>query len=275
MGIYAQPIVENVTWVAGRALGSSDDVLYCPIYMGIERFADTLLTKRSDIMAFPLLSKQSHPWRIPNAKASGSWESVKAGGYSAPAVVNDYTVLRDMHDHVQDEVINYFNTLGWEGIRAGFPCQSSDGFYYPRCQYHRDITVSVDRTLSRAFPYAALKYQCSGADRGVLCDYSEFPPLAVDGQGNYLTKKTLLAQPNWVLYDITPTSAWVQWAVVAMLIVTVVSNLGSFVFLGYPFLKRLYLHCDMQLVGARARQIARGAVQHVITLHGLCISRRD
>ena len=268
-GQDALPDLKNFTYTAGHASGNGDTVPDCPVHKGFERLANTSLTRQAEIMAFPLLANPTNPWKIPDVHAILKWESLSKNTTGTPAVENDYSVFGDRYNAVQQDVINYLTILGWEGKGAGLPCQTQAGYNYPGCQYHKDINISVGRPLSRAFPYAALRYQCSGADQGVLCDYSAWPPLAVDVLGNPLTKKTLFAQPDWILYDIAPTSVWVEWAVAAMLIVTVVSNLGSLVFLGYPFLGRL-----LHVIAAHARQVAQGAVQHVKDLHDTYFRRR-
>ena len=222
---------------------------YCPVYQGFEGLASTPLTRQANMMGVQLFPANSNPWKFPDEQAMRRWTSTQRE-FGAPSVDNSFTSLGDMYEDVQQRVVDYYAILGWEGKGAGVPCQSKNGFIYPVCKYHHKISVSDRRPLSGAFPYATLRYQCSGADQGVLCDYYKYPPLAVDEQGNYLSKRSLSAQSDSVLFDVSPTTVWVQWAVVAMLVVALASNLSSIVFLGYPFFRH-----SVHYVAERARKL--------------------
>lgn len=232
-GSFQEPDLK--TFMSSARISASNGSVkpVCPAEKGFERLANVSLTKQGDIMALQLFRDASNPWVFPDDQEIRSWARPHAV-FHAPAVENSYTDFEDTYQHMQDKVLDYYATLGWEGKGAGFPCQSSNGYNYPWCQYHNFLRKQEGRPLSGAIPYAALRYQCSGADQGVLCDYSTSPPLAVDELGNYLTLKSLSAQHNYILYDETPTAAWVKWAVIAMLIVALMSNVGSMIFLAYP-----------------------------------------
>ena len=233
-----KPPLMGFTYTAGNASGSGHAEPYCPAFAGFEKFANKSLTRQSDIMAFQFFSDDSNPWKFPDDRAIRGWTASHALP-GAPDVENSFSDLGDMFHVVQEKVQIYHTTLGWDGRGAGIVCQEDNGYNFPGCQYHHFKPLSDRRPLSGAFPYAAMRYQCSGADQGVLCDYYPFPPLAVDELGNYLTKRSLSAQSDGILYAIPLTTTWVQWAVVAMLLVALASNVGSIMFLGYPYFKQL------------------------------------
>ena len=94
---------------------------------------------------------------------------------------------------------------------------------------------TTDAPLWRAALYASLRYQCSSVEGGVLCDYGVSPPLAVDASGQYLTRKAVADQRDWVVFtDINVTSVSIEAAVASMLGLVLLSNLASLFYLARP-----------------------------------------
>ena len=243
VGSFPEPDLNAMRLTTGVSSSGGNDKPACPENKGFEGHANVLLTRQGDVMAYQLLPNYSNPWLFPDELAMQSQHSV----FHPPAVANSYTGFGGMYNDVQSMAMGYYTALGWEGKGSGFPCQSNHGYKYPWCQYHHKIKVLDRRPLSSAMPYATLRYQCSGADHGVLCDYSANPPLAVDELGNRLSRQSLASQDNAILYDGTKigekvTTVWVEYAVVAMLLVAFASNLGSVLYLAFypfPYLGRL------------------------------------
>ena len=93
----------------------------------------------------------------------------------------------------------------------------------------------TESPLWRAVLYASLRYQCSSLEGGVLCDYGVSPPLAVDASGQYLTRKAVADQRDWVVFtDINVTSVSIEAAVASMLGLVLLSNLASLFYLARP-----------------------------------------
>ena len=98
--------------------------------------------------------------------------------------------------------------------------------------------------------YATLRYRCNSPREpspGVfptLCDYGEMhaplpTPLAVDKDGNYITRRKIvdLGYGNLQLLHPSqppPSNAYVQAGVHSMLVVAIVANVGSVVVLAFP-----------------------------------------
>lgn len=86
--------------------------------------------------------------------------------------------------------------------------------------------------------HLGLRYQCSGGPNPTLCDYGPIddplkPPLAVDLNKKYMTKKTLAEYPD-VYIAPGQTTDQVRTGVMVMLVVASVANVVSFVTLAGP-----------------------------------------
>ena len=131
-----------------------------------------------------------------------------------------------------DQVFFYADSLGWD--RSGVLFRPS------RIGEYVDSALCLDRVLDTAwssdFPlrgaklYASLQYQCSGLDKGVLCDFGVSPPLAVSPDGTYLSKRNMPDLPDVVMFSSPQTATSVVWAVRGMLIalgVAIILNVVS------------------------------------------------
>ena len=85
--------------------------------------------------------------------------------------------------------------------------------------------------LDNATYYPSLQYQCSEVFNGVLCDYSVNPPLSVDAEGKYLSKRSLSQQLKYVYFTSLTTTS-VEYAVIAMSAVAFVAIFGTLAGLG-------------------------------------------
>ena len=132
-----------------------------------------------------------------------------------------------------DRVFQYANVLGWDRSGVLFR-QSRNGEFVDSevCQNRPyNSTMSSHRPLHSAKLYASLRFQCSGLDKGVLCDFGVDPPLAVSPDGKYLSKRNMPDLPDVVIFDLPQTATSMEWAVIGMIIAVVASNLISFLFL--------------------------------------------
>ena len=89
--------------------------------------------------------------------------------------------------------------------------------------------------------YATLRYICSGGVYPVLCDKGYLdapiePPLAVDPEGNYLTRKDIIKYSGRDV-SVSQTTTQLQSGVIAMLVVAAFANTFTIVWLafGEPF----------------------------------------
>ena len=132
-----------------------------------------------------------------------------------------------------DRVFFYADSLGWD--RSGVLFRPSRSGEYVDSALCQDRSLNISRTnnfpLQGAKLYASLQYQCSGLDKGVLCDFGVSPPLAVSPDGTYLNRKNIPDLPDVVIFGSPQTAASVAWAVWGMVIAVIVANIMSGVFL--------------------------------------------
>ena len=103
----------------------------------------------------------------------------------------------------------------------------------------RGVGTSCDhKVMCDWHNYVRLRYQCSGGPNPTLCDYGYVddpvePPLAVDLDKKYMTKKTLADYPDVYIAQ-GQTTVQVMSGVTVMLVVAFVVNVLSFVMLAGP-----------------------------------------
>ena len=186
------------------------DVGSCP---GLDD-TSTRMNLRNGIPALPLLANISRP-------VHSDWFE------------DDYPRPSDRHDILR--VCSYAVRMGWNG-KGALTCPSYLTSSGPGTW--RMAAPPVDQTpgrLTNAHYMPALKYQCSGIEECVLCDYAARRPLAVDSKGHHLTWKRLADLAEFAGFGIiNPRKAEnavpTYFAVIAMAAVAAAAIMGSLIF---------------------------------------------
>ena len=165
-----------------------------------------------------------------------------------------------------DRVFAYASRLGWDRSGVLFRPSRNGEYVDPAlCQdVPHDSSVLNHHPLRSAKLYASLRFQCSGLEKGVLCDFGVDPPLAVSPDGRYLSKRNMPDLPDVVVFGSPQTATSVELAVIGMVIAVLVSNLISITFLAcWPRLMRCATKLRERF--AIARDASFGAPQGAVS----------
>ena len=163
-------------------------------------------------------------------------------------------------------VLAYAGSLGWDRSGVLFRPSRNGEYVDPAlCQnMPHNSSVSDNHPLRSAKLYASLRFQCSGLEKGVLCDFGVDPPLAVSPDGRYLSKRNMPDLPDVVVFGSPQTATSVELAVIGMVIAVLVSNLISITFLAcWPRLMRCATKLRERF--AIARDASFGAPQGAVS----------
>ena len=144
----------------------------------------------------------------------------------------------------------------WDTLNDTSSMALPDGFLDPKvwaeyyellywvAEYRGKMTEFTRGPLAGlATNYATLRYICSGGDRPVLCDKGDLsspiePPLAVDPNGQYLTRADIIKYSGQDI-SVSQTTFELQTGVIAMIVVGVVANFFTIAWLADDHIKVL------------------------------------